>query len=317
MIKKVFLFTVIPILFSALLCYADDGDGGYAGAFLRMGLGARALGMGGAFTGVADDGFASSYNPAGIIQLENPVLSASYRLMDLDRKLSYISYHQSIKGGAAIGGYWINSGVGDVETRDDRGEITGELTNYENAIDICFAKRVIKELTLGVNIRYSQYNLANLNAYTMGVDYGMMFFPVAKLRLGLAVQNIGMRYSWVSSKYWQEFDKYGTDTDDNFPVNFRVGGSYLFLKDKLLFSMDMEKNSKQDTRLHLGAEYRALENLAGRVGYDDGSLALGLGINYQLRSVMIAIDYAYLSNDVELNPDHILAMSLEFTGLFK
>jgi hypothetical protein len=317
MIKRVLLITVIPILFSALLSYADSGDGGYAGAFLRMSLAARALGMGGAFVGVADDGFGSSFNPAGVIQLKNPIFSTSYRFMELDRKLSYVSYHQSVKGGAAIGGYWINSGVGDVETRDDRGEVTGDLTNYENAINICFAKRVIKELTVGINIRYSQYNLADINAYTIGFDYGMMAFPVEKLRLGLSVQNIGMKYNWVSSKYWQEFDQYGTDTDDEFPLNFSIGSSYLLLKDKLLLSLELDKNSKQDTRLHLGAEYKGLEYLAGRVGYNDGSLTFGLGINYQVRSVIFGLDYAYLSNQVEINPDHILAMSLEFTELFK
>lgn len=40
-----------------------------------VGSGARALGMGGAFIGVADDATAASWNPAGIIQLETPELS--------------------------------------------------------------------------------------------------------------------------------------------------------------------------------------------------------------------------------------------------
>ena len=79
--------------------------------------------MGGAYVAVADDGFGSSFNPAGVIQLKNSTFSAGYRHMDLDRRLSFVSYHQQIKGGAAIGGYWINSGVGDVETRDDNGEV--------------------------------------------------------------------------------------------------------------------------------------------------------------------------------------------------
>ena len=40
-----------------------------------VGSGARALGMGGAFIGVADDATAASWNPAGIIHLERPELS--------------------------------------------------------------------------------------------------------------------------------------------------------------------------------------------------------------------------------------------------
>ncbi len=40
-----------------------------------VGSGARAIGMGGAFIGIADDATAASWNPAGLIQLENPELS--------------------------------------------------------------------------------------------------------------------------------------------------------------------------------------------------------------------------------------------------
>ncbi|MBF0563845.1 MAG: outer membrane protein transport protein [Nitrospirae bacterium] len=41
-----------------------------------VGSGARALGMGGAFIAVADDATAASWNPAGLIQLERPEISA-------------------------------------------------------------------------------------------------------------------------------------------------------------------------------------------------------------------------------------------------
>jgi len=40
-----------------------------------VGSGARALGMGGAFIGIADDATAASWNPAGLIQLELPEIS--------------------------------------------------------------------------------------------------------------------------------------------------------------------------------------------------------------------------------------------------
>ena len=40
--------------------------GKYAAEFLRIGVGSRALGMGGAFVAVADYGTASYWNPAGL-----------------------------------------------------------------------------------------------------------------------------------------------------------------------------------------------------------------------------------------------------------
>jgi len=47
---------------------------------LPSGSGARALGVAGAFTAVADDATAASWNPAGLMQLERPEFSLVYRL---------------------------------------------------------------------------------------------------------------------------------------------------------------------------------------------------------------------------------------------
>jgi len=57
-------------------------------SFNPVGSGARALGMGGAFIAVADDATAASWNPGGLIQLEEPEMSivgaGFYRQEDLD-----------------------------------------------------------------------------------------------------------------------------------------------------------------------------------------------------------------------------------------
>ncbi|MEK7411969.1 MAG: outer membrane protein transport protein [Planctomycetota bacterium] len=54
---------------------------------VAIGAGARALGMGGAFTAVADDATASTWNPAGLVQCERPEMSLSlgaYRTTIID-----------------------------------------------------------------------------------------------------------------------------------------------------------------------------------------------------------------------------------------
>src|SRR5262245_19449958 len=50
----------------------------YAGEFLRIGVGARALGMGSAFVGLADDGTAAYWNPAGLATLERREVTAMH-----------------------------------------------------------------------------------------------------------------------------------------------------------------------------------------------------------------------------------------------
>src|SRR6185295_3668234 len=49
-----------------------------------IGSGARALAMAGAFTAIADDASAGSWNPAGLAQLERPEVSAVFALEDAE-----------------------------------------------------------------------------------------------------------------------------------------------------------------------------------------------------------------------------------------
>ena len=59
------------ILVVSFLLLGLSASGGwatkYAGEFLALGVGARALGMGGAFVSLADDATAAYWNPAGIV----------------------------------------------------------------------------------------------------------------------------------------------------------------------------------------------------------------------------------------------------------
>jgi long-subunit fatty acid transport protein len=64
---------------------------------LPSGSGARALGVAGAFTAIADDATAASWNPAGLTQLERPEFSFVYRLKH-DR-LSHYSGNPDYKVG--------------------------------------------------------------------------------------------------------------------------------------------------------------------------------------------------------------------------
>ncbi|MBF0559960.1 MAG: outer membrane protein transport protein [Nitrospirae bacterium] len=74
------------IMFVSLVCFIcsssvfayDPTASPFASSLNPVGSGARAAGMGGAFIGLADDATAASWNPAGLVQLEKPEVSAVY-----------------------------------------------------------------------------------------------------------------------------------------------------------------------------------------------------------------------------------------------
>jgi photosystem II stability/assembly factor-like uncharacterized protein/long-subunit fatty acid transport protein len=68
-------FTILIFTGSSLQAATLFQQVGIASSPNPVGSGARAVGMGGAFIGIADDATAASWNPGGLIQLERPELS--------------------------------------------------------------------------------------------------------------------------------------------------------------------------------------------------------------------------------------------------
>ncbi len=94
----------------------------YAAEFMKIGVGARALGMGGAFVALADDASASYWNPAGLARLDRAELLFMHaeQLGDLANH-DYFTFAQPIQGSSrqAVGIGLIRLGIGDIkETRD-------------------------------------------------------------------------------------------------------------------------------------------------------------------------------------------------------
>lgn len=312
MLRKSFFCLLLIFYLSNGILLADGGKAGYAGAFLELSSFARSAGMGGAFVGLADDASALLSNPAGSFQVRKPNFLATHRNMELDRKLNWVGYLHPIKDEASITLSWINVGVDELYERDDRGDLGKEISDYQNAVAFNFSRRIAEKLYLGLNIKYVQHNLANLSAYGVGFDFGALILPVSRLRLGLAVQNLGMQYSWASGEYWKKFNELGTSSKDKFPVNFKLGASWSELENKLLASIEMEKDNYQDARFKMGAEYKILKLLAGRIGYNDSSFTFGIGLKQDIKRFIFGLDYAYVTNEVGLDPDHVVSIEFSF-----
>ncbi|MEL6820965.1 MAG: hypothetical protein AAFP70_04320, partial [Calditrichota bacterium] len=113
------------VLILSSLVFAE-GNGGFAGSFLRIGLGARGIAMGNAQVASADYGYGVYYNPGALPMLKDRQFSASFSSMSLDRKFNYVGLALPLKpfGGFNIG--WINSGVNDLRAYNSVGQDGGE-----------------------------------------------------------------------------------------------------------------------------------------------------------------------------------------------
>ena len=313
--KKKFLFpaNLTILLLLSVRAMAEVNGGGMAGAYMQLSWSARAAGMGGASVAVADDAEAGLFNPAGTMLLKGRHATASYRKMDLDRKLSFVSYAQGLKeGDAGLALSWINVGVSDLDERDANGELTGDIKYNENLITLSFGKRFAQKVLLGVNLKYDHSNLANVSANGLGFDFGFLWGENTPYRIGLAAYNIGLSHQWSSGDYYVNRGSSGSNTTDKFPISVKLGGSYRFYQNKVLLALDFEKREKQDLLIRAGAEGWVNQYLALRAGYNRNVVTFGAGIKVKWQKVTMVINYAFNAGSEGLDPDNLLSVAAVF-----
>ena len=283
------------------------GDGGYAGAFLRIGAGARALGMGSAFTAIADDHSACVYNPAGVALIEGREVGLSYAFMSFDRRLGFVGFVTELKPNGGLGLGWINAGDSKIDGRDTDGQPTGDLSYSDNAFFFSFAQQIGKYGAVGIGMRYLYQKLVDQTAKGFGIDAGARLHIMPDLWIGAVVQNINAKYEW-NTAYWER----ETNTEDEVPINFRIGSAYRLLNDKLLWAIDIGKNLEQNVDVFTGGEYLLNDQFSLRVGFRDGEITAGGSFLQFVQWGDMRLDYTFLAHMRGLGSTHLFSWGYHF-----
>lgn len=110
---------ILHVLGLAILTFSisgyGQGDTRYAGAFLELGIGARAMGMGETFVSIANDGSAFYWNPAGASTMPRAEVSGMYASLfkGLVRHF-HVGFTRPLYGAAAVSVNWIRLSVPDI-----------------------------------------------------------------------------------------------------------------------------------------------------------------------------------------------------------
>ncbi len=293
------------ILLAALLVglpirgMAIDADAGQPGAFLSYGAGSRAMGMGRAFAGVADDATAIFWNPGGLTAVnQNQVLLQYMSLMD-GNNFQYLGYSHILPyvGTLGVGLVFLNQGA--AEGRDAGNKVTENFTNNQFAFLGGFGMDVTSQLAAGGTVKIVNQTMMSLSATGFGLDLGLIYHPFPFLNLGLSLQNL------VSPSIKLK------ETADVYPMNMTLGIASKILGDKLIGDVDLSKNMDQDQlKVRFGLEGSPFHNIFIRAGYDLEEFTGGLGYRYS----DFQLDYAigFLTEDESLL--HRVDLSYYFGG---
>jgi hypothetical protein len=266
--------------------------------FMKIGIGARPVGMGGAYTAVADDANALFWNPAGLAL--NPTFSGSVTMMKLLQSVSYASTGLVAPIGRRVavglaGGFLSASDT----RRDELGQEIGTFGLSDLAVGPGVAWQPLNGLGFGLGTRYVYSRIDSFHASAFSVDGGAIYQPWKYITVGASLLHMGPPRKFISD--W-EYP----------PVNLRAGvaGKIPLAGNRLILSSDLSLYPDYGPVVSAGVELyvplsgsTAGQAIYARGGYQSGShlgtwsgFSLGIGYEYSLaQNLFLGLDVVYLS----------------------
>ena len=304
------------IIILVLLSFAGAQDwGGQSGGFLRMGITARSIAMGGGFTAELDQSFATFHNPAWAAFLIHRQLGSSYTNLTMDRRLAATSFATSLPPTAGVGVAWVFAGVNDIQGRYSTGMKSSKMQTGENALMITFAQRIVPWISIGANFKLLRYDLPitesdQISGSGIGFDIGLLIKAGTYSTLGIMVQDLSSNYQWNTNEIYTQGGPY----KDEFPTIYRIGSR--FNNKGLIIIGDVgvitDHNTYTGFLPRLGVEYGFLDQYYFRGGYGNDRMAFGIGYEYGLFKPRDShIDYAF-SMDWVSQTAHTISYAFSF-----
>lgn len=312
--KNIILFYLVLVFINSLYAVSPT-------ELLKIPAGARPMGMGGAFAGLADDPNALQWNPAGLAFFQDfqvSMLHLKYYFGSSYENIAYV--HPISKGSLGLSVSMLHLFFDDAYRYKD-GLQSGRLNVYDLLINGGYGHKINDQLSAGLGVKYIRSVLDEYNVNAFAFDIGVMYKDrvfhkevdlsnleefgkdQSDLRVGLSIQNLGgkVKYNTASE-----------EEGDNLPVIIKLGGAFLpYSFVTLLYepSLVLENGLSFDEttlRQGVGAEFLPGYYVQPRIGYSwekmdvfqRGDLTFGMGAQINFYSLFYRVDYAYRMSDI-------------------
>ncbi|MEI7542771.1 MAG: PorV/PorQ family protein [bacterium] len=322
---KKFLSAAIVLFFASSL-FATESGGVTASPYLNMGVGARASGMGEAYTAVVDNVDASWWNPGALVKVENLQFGLMHNQNFGGTSYEYLAiglpaelFGSDIWGCIGITAMLVR--VDDVATTKENADGTwsqaqadkGEFYGVGGTVlGLTYSWQAARLFSVGATLKLINQKIALEESWIPAVDIGLLVNTgITGFDIGLVLQNVS----------YMQMNQIQGAPDAPLPLNLRFGLGYtakrLFTSegdshDGIMVDIDTVvplQPANMPLRINMGLEYMMkIENniFKPRVGYrlngssyvsDLGWFAgftFGLGYSRNFNGLDVDLDYAFI-----------------------
>lgn len=280
-----------------------NGAGSTSTNFEKIGMGARATGMGNAFTGVSDDVNAVFWNPAGLGLAKGTQFTLTHGEWLIGVTHEFFAFSQNIGKDGGFGGSvgYLDSGSfpGALETP---GGLYGGVGDTISATSFTGTLAYAQRLGNWIGGDFFKHSFMGISATVVGQDV------VNVGNAGLAF-NLGYLYEITRKTFYvgAVLFNLGTQVQDfSQPLMYKVGGSYalhnvLSKRDRNIFALDLDGHSDTGFKIGVGDEYKlnlGRDDVFLRLGYttaaDLAGITAGAGVAHRFDDFTAGLDYAFV-----------------------
>lgn len=291
-----------------------------AAPFLEIGVGARAIGMGGAFTGTANDASALYWNVGALVAVQRPEILFVHTDWIANLQFEYAGVVLPV-GRLGVMGLSLSA----LHTEDmkvttiEYPQGTGELFGASDlALGVSYSVGLTDRFSIGFTGKYIHQQIWKEHADGFALDLGTLFVTgFHGMRIGAVLTNFGtdMRMSGDDLLIYHDLDPNKLGNNEKtfaelkteswpLPLAFQFGLAMDVVSNdwnQLTFALDAVHPSDNAESIHLGVEYGFQNWMFLRGGYRDlflrdgeGGLSFGGGVIARfVGNFQVKVDYAY------------------------
>lgn len=277
-------------------------------AFLEVPAGARAAGMGGAYSSVARGAEAAFWNPAGLAQFEGSQFSGTHT-----ETYTHLRHEQVALAGRLFGGGMAASMRAmysePIPERDDLGNIVGTFGSHDLEFLLGYGRKLSGGISLGFTAQAVRERIANLAAGTWAVGAGAAWdlglLPGS--RASLSVHNVGPAGHFMFEGAPGQAVK--------LPLAVQGGLSLAratFQNLSGVLALDARATRGRSALVSLGGELDSPAGAALRFGVRHGDDVATWSAGAGWRTKALHVDYAFVPSRLELDDTHRFSLTANF-----